>query len=77
MSSINSDKTEEVFWFYDNFVTTLLITLSRFLPRDHVQTQKKTYLQNVYRLLFLRSIAQFFTQIYMNWFVSSCVEQTG
>ena len=24
-----------------------------------------------YRLFFLRSIAQFFTQIYMNWFVSS------
>ena len=30
-----------------------------------------------YRLLFLRLIAQFFAQIYMNCFVSSQVEQIG
>ena len=35
------------------------------------------WLAGRYRLFFLRSIAQFFTQIYMNCFISIQVEQTG
>ena len=47
MSSINSDRTEEIFRFYDNFATTLLITLSRFLSQRSRANARK-YIQNVY-----------------------------
>ena len=70
----------------ENFEKTVSLTLEDdFVPDSNLPTpddsgEENNELQLLgkdYMLFFLRSIAQFFTQISMNYFVSSQVEQTG
>ena len=46
---------------------------------ESLLSKNKKYLKNLHRnrLFFLKLIAQFFTQIYIKFFVSSPVEQIG